>query len=228
MAEYTLPFFSVTVNVPSQTSFSDGKVPFEITAAYTVGDPVEGRATVEISTFNETPLRREINLVDGQASFELDIERDLNVNADNFRSFNYIVVVTDSILNLEQTVQGNFRISPYKYQIQFSASRFLAAPSNYSFEISVTDFDNLPAPEGKSVAVRIEIFYNDRERENEVEEQELSLDGNGRTFGSISIEEGVRSINIRASSDMSSDRSWFASTLSGSPGSISLSSEETT
>jgi CD109 antigen len=213
VAEYKLPAFSVSLNVPTQTPFSNGKVPVQVTAVYSFGTKVDGTAKFSLSRWGEPILTRDITITNGEASFELEVKQDLNAYPDSWNSFEYSVEVTDSTLNQKVSVEGYFQVVPYKFTIQMTGSNVLTPGSSYSYSVLVKTDDNVFPPKGTKVTVNI--YGQDTV-------QELTLNAVGFASSSINVASGTTYLSFVASAPESIQGYLYAYVQSGSPGSISL------
>lgn len=137
-----MPAYEVIVSIPSLTSVSDGKVPVIITATYTFGDPVDGQGEFSIDNFNDVSIKRTVQIVNGVASFELDISQ-LNVQQWG-GYYNYVFTMKDSILNSPGSAEGFFQVVNYASTIQITGPYLLTPGSTYTYTISVKDLDGTP------------------------------------------------------------------------------------
>jgi hypothetical protein len=209
-----LPAFSATLNVPQQTPFSDEKLPIQITAEYSFGDPVEGTGTLEISRWGETVLTRTIEIKNGESSFELDVTNDLNIdNPEAWNSYDYTLVVTDSILNSKANVEGYFQVVANKYNIEMIGNQVITPGSSYSYSVKVYSQDGSFPPQGTKVSVTI---YP----QNIV--QELTLNSAGSASSTVSVPSDTYYLNFYATAPQSNPGSLYAFAQQGSSGTISL------
>lgn len=149
-----MPAYEVTVSIPERSSTSDGKVPVEITAQYTFGEPVNGNGVFEIESYYSTPLRRDVSIVDGHASFELDMQTDLQVQQWG-SYYNYVFSMNDTILNSAGFTQGNFQVVPFSKTIELIGNNYLNQGSPYDYTVIVRNFDGSPAAQGTKVTITI-------------------------------------------------------------------------
>lgn len=204
------------MNVPSQIPFSDGKVPFQITAVYSFGDPVEGTATLEIGRWGETILaRKNIEIVNGEASFELDVTNDLSATANSWWYYDYTLIVTDSTLNSKAQVEGFFQVVPNKYNIVLTGNQFITPGSSYSFSVSVSSTDGSFPSQGTIVNI---IIYTNSQTINE----QVVLNNVGTGSLSVTVPKDSTYFSIQATAKESNTGYLYAYVQQGSPGSITL------
>ena len=165
------------MTIPERSSISDIEVPVEITAQYTFGEPVNGKGVFKAINYDSTPLQREVTIVDGHASFELDMQTELKVQQWG-SNYNYIFSMNDTILNSPAFTQGNFQVVPYSNIIELSGNRYLNPGSPYTYTVIMSQFDGTPAPQGTRVTVTIDPSKK---------QQTVILNADGMASSSISV-----------------------------------------
>ncbi|XP_052132451.1 CD109 antigen-like [Frankliniella occidentalis] len=85
VAEYVLPNFEVTADIPKFTTYKDGKISATVRARYPYGKPVRGEATVTayptyvsdvLQPVFEAPVRKVVP-IDGKVLVEFDVQKEL-------------------------------------------------------------------------------------------------------------------------------------------------------
>ena len=208
-----MPAYEVIVSIPSKIFRSNDKVPVVITAQYTFGEPASGDGVLSIDNYNSVSLQRQVTLVDGHASFELDMQSDLQVQP-WYNYYNFIFSMNDTILNSAAFTEGNFQIVPYSYVIELSGSHYLNPGSTYAYTAIVRNLDGTPAPQGTQVTVTI---YPSGEQ------QTLSLNADGSASSSITVAAGTTYLNLNAEAKNAQNGYLYAyAANAGSSSSIGL------
>lgn len=144
------------MTVPTIISRVSGKIPVIITAEYTFGEPVNGDGTFVMDDNSGTPLNRSVAIVNGRASFEIDMQ---TLNIQNWGSwFQYYFTMKDSMLSTLAYTEGTCNIVPHVYTIEMAGSNFMTPATSYNYTVIMKTLDGKPPPLGTQVNVTIDPF----------------------------------------------------------------------
>ena len=128
VAEYVLPKFRVSVDLPDYGTFDESTTTAVIRASYAYGGPVAGEATVSVfpvyksstlQPFNFEPLRRVVDLEGGEVAvaFE-DLATQLGLEEDFARQVVFDVKVKETSTGRIQNATGTYHMFRHKYKMQ--------------------------------------------------------------------------------------------------------------
>nr|XP_014289274.1 CD109 antigen-like isoform X3 [Halyomorpha halys] len=153
VAEYVLPKFEVTVDVPKHATFKDSKVVATIRSRYTYGRAVKGEATVTafpayvsdiIQPVFEQPVHKVIP-IDGKASVEFDITKELNLKNDYERTIQFDVTVKEDLTGRKQNSSAQTMIHKHKYTLELvKTSEYFKPGLKYTVFIKLAHHDGVP------------------------------------------------------------------------------------
>jgi hypothetical protein len=199
--DYALPPYEAIVSIPEVTPYADGSVPVQITATYSFGDPVSGTGTFSVMYNGNTIITRQVQFVNGVASFSLTVT-DLQALADSNNYYSYTFAMTDSTLNSPLTLDGYFEVVPYNFIIEVTGETFFLPGAPYIYSVFVKDLDGTPAPAGKYVYVTI-LPMN--------VEQLLVLDSNGKASSTFNAPtNATRYLSFEFNSKYAQTAWWYA------------------
>ncbi|KAK3922691.1 CD109 antigen [Frankliniella fusca] len=153
VAEYVLPNFEVTVDVPKDTTYKDGKISATIRARYPYGKPVRGEATVTaypayvsdvLQPVFEVPVRKVVP-INGKVLVEFDVEKELKLQGDFTRDVRLEAVVEEALTLRRQNVSTLVTVHKYKYTMELiRSSRFFKPGLRYTAYVKVAHHDGSP------------------------------------------------------------------------------------
>ncbi|KAK3607703.1 hypothetical protein CHS0354_016727 [Potamilus streckersoni] len=151
VAEYVLPSFEVSINVPSFGVSSEESLPIDVKATYTFGKGVEGTVSIMIKQkwYSESVGISHEGSMDGEFQYIVSVESlRQTFNYLDYQTFEILAVVTETLTgqSANDTVDITFYYRPEK--IQFSDS----LPTNFKPGLIYTGFikvfkqDDTPLP----------------------------------------------------------------------------------
>ncbi|XP_034243701.1 CD109 antigen isoform X1 [Thrips palmi] len=153
VAEYVLPNFEVTADVPDFTTYKEGKIAAIIRARYTYGKPVRGEATVTayptyisdiLQPIFQPPVRKVVP-IDGKAAVEFDLEKELKLQGDFTRDLQLDVTVEEAHTLRRQNITKHITVHKYKYTLELiRSSKYFKPGLKYSAWVKVAHHDGTP------------------------------------------------------------------------------------
>ncbi|CAG9853917.1 unnamed protein product [Phyllotreta striolata] len=150
VAEYILPKFIVDVESPKHITFKENIIRAKIDTRYNYGDKVKGEATVTvfptiysgvIQPIFQNPVRKVFD-IDGSASVEFDIERDLGLNDEYERIVVVDVAIEEHLTGRRQNNSVEVHIHKYDYHMELVKSADYFKPGlKYTAYVQVTNND---------------------------------------------------------------------------------------
>ncbi|CAH1108875.1 unnamed protein product [Psylliodes chrysocephalus] len=153
VAEYILPKFIVNIDSPKHITFKQNTIRAKIDTRYNYGDKVKGEATVTvfptiysgvIQPIFQNPVRKVFD-IDGSATVEFDIERDLELNDEYERIVIIDVAVEEHLTGRRQNNSMEVHIHKYDYHMDLIKSADYFKPGlKYTAYVQVTNNDGTP------------------------------------------------------------------------------------
>ncbi|BES88504.1 thioester-containing protein [Nesidiocoris tenuis] len=187
VAEYVLPKFEVTLEVPPHVTFKDSQFPVTVRAKYTYGRPVKGEATISmypryvsdvIQPIYESPVRKVIK-IDGKGTTEFDAVKELKLNDDYERQIMFDVVVKEELTGREQNSTAVTWVHLHKYKIELDkTSEFFKPGLKYTAFLRLVHHDGVPVIDRTN---KIKVRYGYTYDENDFVEEQYPVSDNGLT-----------------------------------------------
>ncbi|XP_050425560.1 CD109 antigen-like isoform X2 [Adelges cooleyi] len=173
VAEYVLPKFEVTIDVPEHSTFKQSIVSATIHAKYTYGKAVKGEATVSvyptifsevIQPIYENPLRKVVP-IDGKAVVQFDVVKDLNLNDEYERGVRFEVTVEEALTGRSQNTSANVLLHKHRYRMELiKASEYFKPGLKFTAYIRLSHHDGTPVYDDRNpIKVRHGLSYNSAE-----------------------------------------------------------------
>ncbi|CAG9802375.1 unnamed protein product [Chironomus riparius] len=190
VAEYTLPLIQGSISVPSDTPFKFGKVPITVEVSYTFGGDASGNATVTIQRYGTNMLKRTVVITSGSATFDVDIVKDLQVQAGGYGYFQANLVFEDPLTGNKITDQKSFAITPYTYNIYPQGDQSIKPGTPFKFTIALKKYDGSPAPAGTKVKVT-------GQSPTTIPSQTLIIGADGTASSSVMVPTGTEYLSLK-------------------------------
>ncbi|KAF4518646.1 hypothetical protein B566_EDAN005973 [Ephemera danica] len=185
VAEYVLPKFEVIVTAPKYATFKDSRVAVTVHSKYTYGKPVTGEATITayptifsgiIQPIFQPPIRKVVP-INGKASVEFDIAKELMLNEDFERPIQIDVVVEEALTGRRQNATHSITLHKHQYKLELvKTSEYFKPGLKYTAFIKLSRHDGTPVSDSKNpVKVRWGYGYDHDSYTNE--SHILSADG---------------------------------------------------
>lgn len=159
VAEYVLPKFEVTIDVPPYVTFKNSKVAAVVHAKYTYGKPVKGEATVTMypNYFSsilqpafQNPVRKVVP-IDGKAVVEFDPAKELNLNDEYARSVQFEVAVEEALTGRRQNNSAQLTVHKYMYKMNLIKTSECFKPGlKYTGYVQLVYHDGKPVRDEKN------------------------------------------------------------------------------
>ncbi|GFG28314.1 hypothetical protein Cfor_11328, partial [Coptotermes formosanus] len=170
VAEYVLPKFEVTIDAPAHATFKDSHIVATVHAKYTYGKAVRGEATVTVyptyysgllQPIFQNPVRKVVP-IDGKASVEFDITKDLRLTDEYERSVQIDVTVEEALTGRRQNTSFEVMLHKYKYKMEvIKTSESFKPGLKYTAFIKLTYHDGTPVQDANNpVTVRYGYSYD--------------------------------------------------------------------
>ena len=194
VAEYTRPLLSATLSVQQITPFKFGKVTITVDVAYTSGGDASGSATVKINRNGQNILERTVTISFGSGTFDLDIVKDLKVEAEEEAYFDASVVFDDPLTGNKVSDAKSFSIVQYSYGFRSKPDAPMKPGEPFKFTITMQRYDGSPAPAGTQLQlVPDETKY--------IPTQTLTIGRDGTVSSSIDIPANEKFLSMFIKSD---------------------------
>lgn len=187
VAEYTLPLVTMQIVVPRRIASSAKKVPITVDVSYAFGGDASGVAVVTVADFMRNLLTRNIEIVSGSGTFEVDIVKDLE-QTQSFASYQVHAVFNETLTNTKITESARFSVSPYNYMIIPNVEP-LQPGRIVKFTVRVRDLEEKPAPAGTVVSV----FFD----QSKVAAFNLTLDADASASHSFKLPNEVETMTFK-------------------------------
>ncbi|XP_039279526.1 CD109 antigen isoform X2 [Nilaparvata lugens] len=186
VAEYVLPKFEVTIDVPKHATFKDSKVVATVRAKYTYGRNVKGEATVTaypqyyssiIQPVFHAPVRKVIP-IDGKVTAEFDLVKELNLKDESYeRPIQIDVTVEEALTGRRQNNSATIIVHKHKYKMELiKTSEYFKPGLKYVALMKVSTHDGIPVTDRTNpVKVAQGYSYNS----DEFNKTNHMLDSNG-------------------------------------------------
>ncbi|XP_075211329.1 CD109 antigen-like isoform X2 [Lycorma delicatula] len=168
VAEYVLPKFEVTIDVPKHATFKDSKVVATVRSKYTYGRNVKGEATITaypmyfsgvIQPIFQAPIRKVIP-IDGKATAEFDIVKELKLTDDFERPIQFDVAVEEALTGRRQNNSAQVMLHKHKYKMDLiKTSEYFKPGLKYTAFIKLAHHDGTPVTD-KTNPVRVRYGYS--------------------------------------------------------------------
>lgn len=194
VAEYTLPLIQGSLSVPQNTPFKYGKVPVTVEVSYTFGGDASGNATVTIQKYGQNVFKRTVVITSGSATFDVDIVKDLGIQAGGYNYFQANLVFEDPLTGNKITDEKSFLVSPYAYTIYPKSDSSIKPGTPFKFTIALKKFDGSPAPKGTKVKVT-------SQNPTSIPSQTLLIGTDGSVSSSVNIPKGTEYVSLKITAD---------------------------
>uniref|UniRef100_A0A2H8TEP0 TEP1-F n=1 Tax=Melanaphis sacchari TaxID=742174 RepID=A0A2H8TEP0_9HEMI len=185
VAEYVLPKFEVTIDVPEHTTFKQSVVSATIHAKYTYGKPVKGEATVSvypeyysdlIQPIYQNPLRKVVP-IDGKTVVQFDVVKDLNLNDEFKRIITFDVTVEEALTGRSQNTSANVIFHNHKYKMELiRTSEYFKPGLKYTAFIKMSHHDGTPVYDDRNP---VKVWHGFSHETENLEENKIMLPRNG-------------------------------------------------
>ncbi|XP_068084683.1 CD109 antigen isoform X2 [Anabrus simplex] len=185
VAEYVLPKFEVTVDIPPHATFKDSRVVATVRCKYTYGKPVKGEATVTaypniysgvIQPIFQTPVRKVVP-IDGKATVEFDIAKELQLKEDFERTIQFDVAVEEALTGRRQNTSAQMLLHKHKYKMELvKTSEYFKPGLKYTAYVKLAYHDDTPVQDDNNP---VKIKYGFRHDLNLSTEMNFKLPKNG-------------------------------------------------
>lgn len=203
--EYVLPKFEVIVDAQKHATFKEGKVTAIIRSKYTYGKLVKGEVTVSayptlyvgsLQPFSQNIIQRKVLPIDGKASVEFDIKKELDLQDEYERDIIIEAVVEETLTGRKQNSTSTVTLHKSKYVVDFVTEYSYYKPGlPYNGFVKVSTHGGVPIQDKvNKVVLKYKYTYDDQ-TENE---EKISLDDNGMAKFSINIEPNATYFSLTA------------------------------
>lgn len=205
VAEYVLPKFEVTVDMPSHAVFKDGKIKATIRSKYTFGKPVKGEATVSayptlwvgsVQPFAQDSIVRKVVPIDGKATVEFDIKKELGIEEEYERDFVVEAIVEEELTNRRQNSTGRTTLHKQRHKIEFIKESDEYKPGlPFNAWVKISFHDGSPVQDSSNpVNVLTEFDWKKEKTAN----RSYTLDSNGMAKIDFVVPEDTDSLTVSA------------------------------
>ncbi|XP_037051859.1 CD109 antigen-like [Bradysia coprophila] len=200
VAEYVLPKFQVDIDCPTEFSVKDGTIRAIIRSKYTYGKLVKGEAIIKVSQksnfgYYGQPTGKIVGTkasINGKASVEFDIERDLGIQFadmqddmviyDQTHSFDIEATVVEELTGRNHSASKRITIHQSRYKITTADVKRTFVPGEpISFSLVVALHDNSPVLINEMTKSITVASVNNRRfsKSQRIIEYSFELDSNG-------------------------------------------------
>jgi len=173
VAEYVLPKFEVTIDLPPYLTFNHSKMVATVKAKYTYGRPVKGNVTVAvypqyrvsyIQPFFTEPVRKTVP-INGKADIDFNLFKDLRLVDDFERDVRFDVTVVETLTERKQNTSALLTLHKYKYKLDLIKTSDSFKPGlKYTAFLKLSYQDDTPIrDESGVVTVRHGFSHNQEE-----------------------------------------------------------------
>ncbi|KAF0289583.1 CD109 antigen [Amphibalanus amphitrite] len=171
VAEYVLPRFEVTIDLPPYATFDDTSVTATVHAKYTYGKAVRGEVMVRahpelkstyLQPIFQDPVRKSAP-IDGTADVTFNLKDELGLtNEDYERELVFDVIVTEELTGRAQNASAVTTIHRHKYTLQLVKTAENFKPGlKYTAFLKLATQDDMPVRGGRDkVTVKYGYTYN--------------------------------------------------------------------
>ncbi|XP_039603965.1 CD109 antigen [Polypterus senegalus] len=219
VAQYVLPKFEVTLDVPSIYCLSSMKTfSGTVHAKYTYGKPVKGTVNVTLylqrQYFDAYPIMVNTLNITGSANFTFsypDIDLEVLNETENYLSFWINASVVESLTGITQSVNRSVTITNAEYNLEFIEKPTVLRPSlNFTTYLKISFYDGQPLSEeeiGRNVTFSIiqslSLFSNSwgavRMKENaQIQNIQSEIPKNGIIKLEFPLDINIKSLTIKA------------------------------
>ncbi|KAJ8960843.1 hypothetical protein NQ318_020139 [Aromia moschata] len=163
VAEYVMPKFLVNIQTPKHVTFKENVITVNIESRNMYGRDIHGEATVSvyptiysgvIQPIFQNPVRKVLP-INGTATVEFDIDRDLGLNDEYERIVVVDVVVEEKPTGRRQNNSVEVHIHKYDYQMELIKTADYFKPGlQYTAYVKLTKHDGTPLTDNADVTVR--------------------------------------------------------------------------
>jgi len=178
VAEYVLPKFEVSIDLPPFLTFNASKMVATVKAKYTYGKPVRGNVTVAvypqyrvsyIQPFFTEPVRKTVP-INGKADIEFNLFKDLRLVDDFERDIRFDVTVVEALTERKQNTSALLTLYKYKYKLDLIKTSDSFKPGlKYTAFLKIAYQDNTPVQDESGVVVVRHGFSHNQENYNRTE-----------------------------------------------------------
>ncbi|KAK9872958.1 hypothetical protein WA026_020307 [Henosepilachna vigintioctopunctata] len=163
VARYILPGFRIDVDTKTHVTFQDGKIIANIKTYYHHGAKLEGEATISafptifshvIQPIFQNPIRKVIS-IDGSATVEFDIDRDLRLNDEYERIVILDVAVEEKLTGRRENTTVKVHVHKYNYKIDLiKTSDYFKPGLKYIAFVKLSRHDNQVLRSNEEITVK--------------------------------------------------------------------------
>ncbi|XP_025405669.1 CD109 antigen-like isoform X2 [Sipha flava] len=185
VAEYVLPKFEVTIDVPKHSTFKKSEIQATIYSKYTYGKNVSGKATISVypvyfsgsvQPIYENPLRKVVP-INGEVVVNFDVVKYLKLENDYDREIKFDVTVEEEHTGRSQNTSVSVMMHKHEYKMELiKTSDFFKPGLKYTAFIKVSHHDGTPVHDQKNPVIVRHGYSNE---EVDYKENKYMLPNNG-------------------------------------------------
>ncbi|KZS15892.1 C3 and PZP alpha-2-macroglobulin domain-containing protein 8 [Daphnia magna] len=178
VAEYILPKFEVTIDLPTYLTFNESKMVASIKAKYTYGKPVKGNVTIAaypqyrvsyIQPFFTEPVRKTVQ-IDGKVDVDFNLFKELKLVDDFERDIRFDVTVIEGLTERKQNTSSLLTLYKYKYKMELIKTSDSFKPGlKYTAFLKLAYQDNTPVQDANGVVIVKHGFSHNQDEYNRTE-----------------------------------------------------------
>ncbi|XP_045036417.1 CD109 antigen isoform X3 [Daphnia magna] len=178
VAEYILPKFEVTIDLPTYLTFNESKMVASIKAKYTYGKPVKGNVTIAaypqyrvsyIQPFFTEPVRKTVQ-IDGKVDVDFNLFKELKLVDDFERDIRFDVTVIEGLTERKQNTSSLLTLYKYKYKMELIKTSDSFKPGlKYTAFLKLAYQDNTPIQDANGVVIVKHGFSHNQDEYNRTE-----------------------------------------------------------
>ncbi|EFX86067.1 hypothetical protein DAPPUDRAFT_313404 [Daphnia pulex] len=178
VAEYILPKFQVTIDLPTYLTFNESKMVATVKAKYTYGKPVKGNVTIAaypqyrvsyIQPFFTEPVRKTVQ-IDGTVDVDFNLFKELKLVDDFERDIRFDVTVIEGLTERKQNMSSLLTLYKYKYKMELIKTSDSFKPGlKYTAFLKLAYQDNTPIQDANGVVIVKHGFSHNQDEYNRTE-----------------------------------------------------------
>ncbi|XP_069462357.1 CD109 antigen-like [Ambystoma mexicanum] len=219
--EYVLPKFDVLLEIPTHHSMNKNELTGTITAKYTYGKPVKGKAIVTLSPMSSEKMKMQIKktyTINGSVKFTFDplqLKELITSYKERFGrndaslSLDILAVVTESLTGISHNTSNQILFTKQEYVMEFSDYPTVLKPTlNFTAKLKVRRLDdNVLTTQERRNAVNVSIvqsvsyFYSSDSHEYEsahFPSASYSIPEDGVILIEVPLQRDIRHLQITA------------------------------
>uniref|UniRef100_A0A146LT42 TEP1-F n=1 Tax=Lygus hesperus TaxID=30085 RepID=A0A146LT42_LYGHE len=174
VAEYVLPKFEVSVDVPQHATYANSTVPVTISAKYTFGQPVKGEATIKVRpqyTFFKEEVQENSKVIkaDPIGKTEIDVVHALALEDNQYyeRTILFDVAFKEDLTGKVLNGSASLKLHHARCKVDFQKIvDFLTPGEMYKTLLKISNWDDTPYEGAKNTPVRVRYGKGWADREN--------------------------------------------------------------